>query len=154
MSWAAEEIQRSDAAGKAFSGRLAVYRKLRERLEKPVENISAIGSRYAAELVEIDPAIIQLIRTVADGGLDEETSNSASDFFDSIKGLCEATAEAMGGVEVFRDGAKGAAQMSKELRPLMNDLQSALQKVIDGQTIIEEWGRRIDETRGKGEIQG
>ncbi|MFC9326093.1 toll/interleukin-1 receptor domain-containing protein [Kitasatospora sp. NPDC057015] len=145
MTWAAEQVAKSDAAGQGFSGRLSVFRKLRERLNDPVDEFSSLGSKYSAELVEIDPAIIQLIRTVAEGGLDSDTSQSAKDFFVSIKGLCESASGAMPGIEEFRDGARTSAQLSKELRPLMNELQAALQKVVDGQTIIEEWGRRIDE---------
>ncbi|WP_123820519.1 toll/interleukin-1 receptor domain-containing protein [Kitasatospora cineracea] len=145
MEWATEQISQSDSRGGGFAGRLAVSRQLKERLMAPVDEISLLGSQYSAELIQVDPAVLQVIRTVADGGLSEDDFQAAQDFFTSIKELCKSVEVAMPQIESFREGVHGAARSSKELRPVLNDLQVSLQKVIDGETIIAEWGRLIDE---------
>ncbi|MFJ4676238.1 toll/interleukin-1 receptor domain-containing protein [Kitasatospora sp. NPDC088783] len=144
--WASDAMAESDRRGRGFAGRLAVVRQMKQRLETPVIRYASLSSKYASELVAIDPAFIAVIRQVADGGLAESDLSAAREFFGVIKGLVESSRQVYPMLEEFSDSVKVPAQQSSDLRPLMKKLGSSIQQVIDGRTIIEEWGRLIDET--------
>ncbi len=144
--WTSNAMKESDRRGRGFAGRLAVIREMKQRLDGPVDKYADLSSKYASELVAIDPAFIAVIRQVADGGLTEGDLSAAREFFRVIKGLVESSQQVFPMLEEFSESVKMPAQQSSDLRPLMKKLQLAIQQVIDGRTIIEEWGRLIDET--------
>ncbi|MFJ8747384.1 TIR domain-containing protein [Embleya sp. NPDC127516] len=145
MQWAAGAFSDSDAHGKGFAGRLKISRELAERLDEPVEKITSLGSQYSAELLAIDPGMIGIIRQATEGQLSAEETKMADDFFSGIKDLVEVTRTVTPSLKEFASGASNAAKVSRHIRPVMNQIQAAIQKVIDGQTIIEGWARLIDE---------
>ncbi|MEU1594519.1 toll/interleukin-1 receptor domain-containing protein [Streptomyces sp. NPDC005708] len=141
---ATEEIQASDSRGGGFAGRMRVTEQLASRLTEPVDKVDALGSKYWAELSTIDPGVIGLIRKSGDDDLSAEDRESAREFFRAIKELAGTTNEATGHLQSYSDSVGAAAQGSRRLRPQFRVIQAAVQKVIDGQSIIDEWRRMID----------
>ncbi|WP_247695143.1 hypothetical protein [Streptomyces sp. B93] len=138
-------LKESDARGGGFAGRLRVTNELAADLNEPVNKIAELGRRYATDLSRIDPGIITMIRMIGEGEATQEEEASARELFGQLKGMITASREAVSNLEGLNEGAKVMASGSRALRPLMNSVQTAVQQVIDGQTMIEEWGRMIDE---------
>lgn len=142
------QMQQSDARGGGFAGRLRVTNELAADLGAPVAELAQLGSRYSAELSRIDPGIITMIRMIGEGEVTEEEEASAREIFGQLTEMIVAAREAVPNLQGLSEGAKVMASGSRALRPLMNTIQTAVQQVVDGQTIIEEWGRMIDELEG------
>ncbi|PSM44054.1 molecular chaperone Tir [Streptomyces dioscori] len=150
IGWATHEMNASDARGGGFAGRVRVTQELAKRLTDPVRIISLLGAKYSTELLEIDPGIISLIRQASEGVLDEEDEEAVKEFIHHLKELVRVTQEVTPQLKNFSEGARQLARGSRHIRPLMNDIDAALQKVVDGQTIIDEWDRLIEEFRKDG----
>ncbi len=142
----AAEIRDSDARGDGFTGRLQATRKLVERISEPVDRLYRLGNEYSAELVKIDPAILTFIRELPKEDTNSQNKRDIETFFSVIRQSVESSRTAMESVRSFRDSVGPLAGMSQAMRPLIQKIQSATQRVIDGQSIIEEWGRLIDES--------
>ncbi|MEU5755234.1 toll/interleukin-1 receptor domain-containing protein [Streptomyces sp. NPDC047829] len=144
-TWAAGEINASDARGGGFAGRMRVAEQLAERLAGPVEEVDALGAEYWATLTTIDPGVIGFIRHVGERDLSPEDQQVARDFFKEINQLASVTRDTTSQLQGFSKNVGGAAQISSRLRPQFRTIQAAVQKVIDGQTVIDEWSRMIGE---------
>jgi uncharacterized phage infection (PIP) family protein YhgE len=86
-----------------------------------------------------------MIRMIGEGEATQEEENSAREIFRQLTEMIAASREAVSNLQGLSEGAKVMASGSRALRPLMNSIQTAVQQVIDGQTMIEEWARMIDE---------
>lgn len=86
-----------------------------------------------------------MIRMIGEGEASQEEEESARQIFGQLMGMIVAARAAVPNLQGLSEGAKVMASGTRSLRPLMNSVQTAVQQVIDGQTIIEEWGRMIDE---------
>jgi hypothetical protein len=145
MVWGTDKIAASDARGGGFAGRVKVIRDLAERLKLPAGRASLLGAKYSNSLLGIDPGIIRLIRSVSEGVIDAEDEEVAQDLFEQVRALVDVTRTTTPELKSFAESARSAGTGSRHIRPLMNEIYTAFQKVVDGQAIIEEWGRLIDE---------
>lgn len=144
-NWAASEIAASDTRGGGFAGRMRVADELATRLADPVEKVDALGSKYWAELAAIDPGVIGIIRRASEEDISVEDEEAARTFFKEIKELAGVTTTTTAQLQEFSNSVGGAAQGSRRLRPQFRTIQAAVQKVIDSQTIINEWSRMVDD---------
>ncbi|MEU7277548.1 TIR domain-containing protein [Streptomyces sp. NPDC045431] len=144
-SWAAAEFAASDARGGGFAGRMRVTEELATRLAEPVEKVDALGSKYWSELAAIDPGVIGIIRRASEEDISPEDREAARVFFKEIKELAGITATTTSQLQEFSNSIEGATQGSRRLRPQFRSIQAAVQKVIDSQTIINEWSRMADD---------
>ncbi|WP_327682085.1 toll/interleukin-1 receptor domain-containing protein [Streptomyces sp. NBC_00467] len=145
MAWATQEMSASDSRGGGFAGRVRVTQELASRLGPHVGELAQLSSDYSAALLEVDPGIIGIIRNATVSELNDEEERLAEEFFEVIRRLVVTARESMPSLQEFADSAGVLAQGSRHLRPVMNQIKEAVQKVVDGQTVIEEWGRMIDE---------
>ncbi|WP_236584469.1 hypothetical protein [Streptomyces sp. MBT53] len=145
-SWASEEMAKSDARGDGFAGRMSVAEQLSGRLSEPVEQVETLGSQYWSTLSSIDPGIIGFIRHAGESDLAPEDRQAVRDFFKEIKQLAAVTKDTTSHLQGFSDSIGGAARSSSRLRPQFRTIQAAVQKVIDSQTVLDEWNRMIEET--------
>ncbi|WP_126636620.1 toll/interleukin-1 receptor domain-containing protein [Embleya hyalina] len=143
MNWASQSFTESDSRNAGFAGRLRISQELAKRLDGPAQEMLTLGSKYSTELIDIDPAIISIIRYAAENKLNKEDKQSFREFFEILAGLIAATRANAPHMQAFAEGARSTAQSSRYIRPVMNILQAAIQHVIDGQTIIEEWDRLL-----------
>ncbi|WP_328692758.1 toll/interleukin-1 receptor domain-containing protein [Streptomyces phaeochromogenes] len=144
-TWATAEMEASDSRGGGFAGRMRVTEELSSRLAEPVRNVDALGSKYWAELAAIDPGIIGFIRHAAENDLSVEDTQVTQDFFKEIKQLVRVSSTTISQLQEFSDSVGVAARTSSQLRPTFRTIQAAVQKVIDGQAVVDEWSRMIDE---------
>ncbi|MFD6989061.1 toll/interleukin-1 receptor domain-containing protein [Streptomyces sp. NPDC059943] len=140
---ATDEISLSDSRGGGFAGRMRVTEELTNRLTGPVRKVDELGTKYWAELSTIDPGVIGIIRQSSQSNLSTEDKESAREFFKVIQELAGVTRGTSAQLQSFSDNVGAAAQGSRQLRPQFRTIQAAVQKVIDGQAIIDEWSRMI-----------
>ncbi|WP_327331659.1 toll/interleukin-1 receptor domain-containing protein [Streptomyces anulatus] len=141
----AAEMGRSDARGAGFAGRLRATHQLAELIKPSVERLSGLGEQYSAELVKIDPGILRIIRQVESEGSEAGETEQAQEFFKTVRELAQNGRKNMESYQEFSNTLQGLAGMSKSMRPLMGKMRGAAQQIMDGQAVIEEWERRIDE---------
>jgi hypothetical protein len=66
---ATADLERSDAAGKGFRGRLAVLAALAHSLSDPADRFYATSEKYAADLASVDAGVLTLIRLADEGAM-------------------------------------------------------------------------------------
>ncbi|MFB7776578.1 toll/interleukin-1 receptor domain-containing protein [Streptomyces bauhiniae] len=145
MRWATDEVTASDAREEGFAGRLRVSDQLAQRLEDPVRRLAKLGEQYASELAIVDPGVLTFIRMAKDPNLPAEDRASVEEFFRAVEGAVEMSRENVPVLTGFASSAEGIAKYSKSIRPLMRMLVKSMQRVVDGQSVMDEWERLIKE---------
>jgi hypothetical protein len=145
---ASEEIKESDARGGGFAGRLRVSHQLAERITEPVNRFYELGNLYSAELVNVDPGILALIREAPRQALAEDDRQNVEEFFSSVRGAVAASRANIRPLREFSDSVSALKGLSKSMRPLAVKMEAAVQQVLDGQAILDEWERLIEENDG------
>lgn len=143
---AAEQIQRSDAQGGGFAGRLHASHQLAERITEPVDRFYELGNQYSAELVTVDPGILALIREAPRQAATGEDLGTIQEFFSNVKSAVTASRANLPALRGFADSVSALKGLSKAMRPLAVKMESAVRQVMDGQAILDEWERLIDES--------
>lgn len=141
---AADEIAASDARGGGFAGRLRVSHNLAERMTPTVDRMYELGDQYAAELVSVDPGVLTLIRELPKQILTPEEEISVADFFSTVETIVASSRVNVAAAQGFHDGVGELAALSKAMRPVIRKIQAATRKVMDCQSILEEWSRLLD----------
>jgi hypothetical protein len=142
---AAAEMERSDARGAGFAGRLRVTHQLVDQIREPVERMSEHGMQYSTELVKIDPGMLGIIRQVESEDIETAESDQVKEFFKAIREIAKSGRSNVEAFQGFSDSLQSVSGLSKLMRPLIGKMRGAAQQVLDGQAIIDEWERRIDE---------
>lgn len=139
-----QAIEASDQQGKGFAGRLRVSREVAEELAEPAKRLRDIGAEYASHLVQVDPAILILIRE-AEGNPDEyrDPQNGLRDLFRAVLAMTTASREASEGVGVMEAATQQMSKLSRDLRKPGADISAGLRHFMDGQARFDEWERRI-----------
>ncbi|MEW2572226.1 toll/interleukin-1 receptor domain-containing protein [Streptomyces sp. NPDC047070] len=142
-----EEMERSDARGSGFAGRLRITQDLAKKITTPVDRMGDLGNQYSTELVKIDPGVLRAIRLVELEGISPGQEEKTKEFFDTIKNTAYQMRLMVGGAREFADSLEGASGLSKSMRPLIRKMRGALQQIVDGQAVLDEWERRIEEVQ-------
>lgn len=140
---AAVDLAATDAARRGFAGRLRAASRYAANLAQPADDLLALGSRYASTLVEVDPGILTLI-SLAGTAEDPDDRKAACELFTSIKGMAAQSRESVGQMKVFSDTVQETAGFSRDLRTPLRKIQDGIRGFTDGQGIIDEWVRHID----------
>ncbi|MCX4519543.1 toll/interleukin-1 receptor domain-containing protein [Streptomyces anulatus] len=145
---AVADMERSDSRGAGFAGRLRATHQLAERIKEPVRRMEELGVQYSTELVKIDPGVLGIIRQVETEGTETAESEQAKEFFKTVRELAQSGRGNTKSFQEFSDSLQSVSGLSKSMRPLIGKMRGALQQVMDGQAVINEWERRIDEVAG------
>ncbi|WP_310713401.1 toll/interleukin-1 receptor domain-containing protein [Streptomyces lydicus] len=142
---AAAEMVQSDARGAGFAGRLRVTHELTESLKGSVDHLAELGNQYSTELVAVDPGVLGIIRMIESGDVSEEDQADANEFLLTVRQFAQSSRHTTEQIQGFSDSLQEISGLSRAMRPLARQMQDALRKVIDGQVVLDEWERRIDE---------
>jgi hypothetical protein len=146
-----DQMSASDARGGGFAGRLRITQSLAADLKHPVERLDQIAHEYSASLLAVDPGILGIIRLIENEGISDENEAQVTEFFNTVKTSAGQIGSMVESVREFSGSLDGSANLSKSMRPLVGKMRSSLQKVVDGQAVLDEWVRRIDEVTGSNE---
>ncbi|MFG2284966.1 toll/interleukin-1 receptor domain-containing protein [Streptomyces sp. NPDC048595] len=148
MQWATDEIGESDKRNGGFAGRLRVSDQLADRLQDSVQNLAELGDRYASALSIVDPGVLTFIRMAKDPDLPDEDRASVEDFFRVVVEAVATSRENAPILTGFASSAEDIAKYSRRMRPLMRTLVKSVQRLVDGQAVMDEWERLIKEGGG------
>jgi hypothetical protein len=107
--------------------------------------MSEHGMQYSTELVKIDPGMLGIIRQVESEDIETAESDQVKEFFKAIREIAKSGRSNVEAFQGFSDSLQSVSGLSKLMRPLIGKMRGAAQQVLDGQAIIDEWERRIDE---------
>jgi hypothetical protein len=135
-------LQAADSQPNPFAAKIQITRRLATALDEPLTEFEADAQEYVAKLVAFDPIVQTMIETLRLS--DDENSKQA---VASIRGLVEASQEAIGKLLSAADTARRYRGMSKDLRPMLRRFETGLRNIADAQSIIDGWGEQLDAPR-------
>ncbi|MFD0544342.1 hypothetical protein ACFQ1B_16340 [Streptomyces mexicanus] len=110
-----------------------------------MQDLANLGEQYASELTVVNPGVLTLIRMAKDPELSAEDRAAVQELFRSILGAVAASRENVPVLAGFASSAEEIAKFSKKIRPLMKIMAKSVQRVVDAQTVLDEWERLIEE---------
>lgn len=137
-------MKRGDEEGKPFADKIVVARELAAQLSEPAKQMLDLGESYASRLVAVDPGVRALIRAAIEGEKTPEEVAAVCDFFKTVRQLVAASVETATSLQGLAGTLAANARMSRDLRPVLREIRTGLQGVLDGQSVIQDWERQID----------
>lgn len=135
----------NDVSGKPFSHRILVLRNLAKKLAPSTIGIEEAGVEYINRLMVIDPAVRALIEVAQLSEPGTEAADAAYAQFSAIKTMAETSAQTATTVSAVGATARSYANYSRDLRPAFKRFDAGLKSIVDGQSVIDEWARLVDE---------
>ncbi|MES9542925.1 TIR domain-containing protein [Actinomadura sp. NPDC000600] len=139
-----QRIEESDRAGKGMAGRLTLIRSFANQVDPLAVRMREAGSQYSSYLVSVDAAILTWLREVYENPA-YRTDDDVLELFEGIKILARDSGEAASEMRTFSKMIADAGRTSRDFRRVARKIGMAVQSVIDGQAIVDEWTRRIEE---------
>jgi hypothetical protein len=141
---ATADIRKSDAAGRGAAGRLVVVRRFANAIAAPSERVRELATDYAVQLVTVDAGILALIRNIDPTSLSEGERVVACNFFGTVRELATSTRTAAEALRAYMATLETTSDLSRDLRRPLRHLHDGIKKITDGESVIDEWTRRID----------
>jgi hypothetical protein len=142
-----ERVEDAGAQGKGMKFVLVLTNQLAHDLSDPSSAIGKAGREYREVLTDLDPAIHTQLDFIESQGVQTQDHQ---EYLQEIVGLWEASQEAQSGFESVLVAAESASSFSRSLKRPLKDMRSGMLAVLDGNAIIEEWGRKASELLVKG----
>jgi hypothetical protein len=132
---------------------LTLTNRLAQEMSEPVNAIEEAGRDYSQVLTKLDPAIHTQLSFIEAQG---EPVSENEDYLREIASLNAAAREAQVGFESVLSGAESASSFSRSLKKPLQEMRIGVLAVLDGNAIIDEWGRRAEDLLGdeKGDSAG
>jgi hypothetical protein len=135
----------NEVSGKPLSYRILALRKIAKNLEPTAAGLEQAGVDYINRLMALDPAVRAIIELAQLSESGTEAAEAASAQFDSIKTMAETSAKTVATVSAVGAKARSYANYSRDLRPSFKRFDAAMKSIADGQSVIDEWARLVDE---------
>jgi len=139
MQEATHSINRSDAQGRGFAGRLVVSRSLATKLEQPAEDLERVARAFAADLVRVDPMITTIFNHLSHNASERAQSR---EFLENIVTMVSQAKQGFSATGAFADSVHEGMNWSKELRRPLRRIETALRQIADAERVFDEWGNR------------
>lgn len=150
---AAQRMDDGNKAGKGFAHKVLVARQLAEELKEPASELLELGEKYATQLVDVDPGVRALI-SLAGSSTSPEDREGARSAFEALLSMVESSRQNVAALSGLSESMRLPAKQSRDLRPVLGNIESGLRGVLDGQTIMDEWERLIRESDILGDGEG
>lgn len=140
-----EDLAAVDKAGKPLAAKILVLRRIADELDAPTKDIEEAGEHYMKALLNLDPSF----RAVAELGHAQTTAtdkdrDALSTAQSSVRTMIEAGTQATASIRRAIQGGRDLARLSRDLRPALKRYETGSQNILDGQLIMEEWGKLLD----------
>jgi len=136
----AEQIARSDAAGRGMRGRLQAAARHAAGLDSIADRLEAAVDRYVAVLRTVSSGTLALIGRMEE---DPEALEEGLGFAMVTRQLAMITRESMAALAGMVDSIKENARMAKVLREPSRRLTEAMARFTQTASIVDEWDRRL-----------
>jgi hypothetical protein len=134
----------SDARQGGFAGRLRVARMLSSALSEPAAELEISSNSYYDDARSLDAMVDYVVtRILTDDELSGEEKGSLVEFVRSILGLVDAADAGAVGTALFRESVRGLRGFSKDLRPVVQVLDRATSRFLEGLAMMSGWRNRL-----------
>lgn len=131
--------------GQGAKAALTVTNRLAHELADPASAIASIGREYGQVLSEVDLGIHAQLDLIEEAG---QPSDADKQTLREIQGLQTASAQGANGLNAMLESMEPISKLSRSLRAPLGELRSGLLGVLDGNAVIEGWGKRATELLG------
>lgn len=137
---AGRDLQGAAARGQGVRAALTVTDRLAHELSPPAAAIAGIGHEYGQVLAEVDSGMHAKLDLIEEA--DARRAVDDDRFLGEILDMVNAAKQAEAGLTDLLESAEPISKLSRSLRAPLVDLKDGLLGVLDGNALIEEWGRR------------
>jgi hypothetical protein len=130
--------------GQGAKAALTVTNRLAHELAGPASVIASIGREYGQVLAEVDLGIHAQLDVIDEAG---ELSDANRESLRDIQGLRTASAQGASGLNAMLESMEPVSKLSRSLRAPLGELKDGLLGVLDGNAVIEGWGKRAADLR-------
>jgi hypothetical protein len=142
---ATAEMEAGDAAGKpAFATRLAISRKMAQRLEEPAAEMEVHTQEYVALLWDVDPFIGGLL-DILHSDPEEWESADTRELVETMEGMVAAGQSTTKTISELESVIGKNTDFSRELRAPLRQIQTSLRNLIDAQAVLDQWEKKLRE---------
>jgi 8-oxo-dGTP pyrophosphatase MutT (NUDIX family) len=144
MEEATADVAESDRRNAGFAGRLRVARKLATTLSPLATEMDDLANQYSSTLVSLNSGVLTMIRLLSESASkDSEELAAASDLFTVVNEVATISGDNVATIGTFRDSLASIGQLDRGLGRETRRIKGALQKIVDGQAVMDEWRQRI-----------
>jgi hypothetical protein len=136
----ADELGRSDAAGKGMRGRLQVITRFAVDAGVVAEQLDSVVDHYVSVLDPFSAGMIALIQRMEN---DPDARDEAQEFGMLTRRTAAVTRESIAGLAGLVESIGNNASASRVLRGPSHRLTSALDRFVAATAVIDEWDRRL-----------
>jgi len=140
---AGSQIQKSDAGGAGFAGRLRVAKTLAEELHPLGEVFEEDGIEFHSGVQVLDTMVLYIIDRLVSG--DEHEDEGGIIFTRSLLGMLDAAETGAAGIVNFREGTRSLRKMSRILEGEAKTLVRGADRFLEGIAIMSGWRSALEE---------
>jgi hypothetical protein len=139
-------MREGDKQGKGFAARLTVARQFGRNIEPHSQRLEELGNEFTTQLYDVDGGIRALVAQADVEAEDPESRKAACEFFDLIRSMAASSRGGLAGLKSIVDSITPVEGMSRDMRAPLRKMRKALTVMVEGQAVIDEWVRLIDES--------
>lgn len=133
-------------AGKPFAHRVLALKKIAARLEPSTKGIEKTGAEYITRLLALDPSVRAMIELSMATTPGTDAEKAAKEQFRAIKSMAATSSDAVESLSEAGRSARKYAKYSRDLRPAFRRFEVGTRSIVDGQSVIDEWERLVDDS--------
>lgn len=122
----------------SFARRVLVARDLAAALEGPAGDLEHFGERYAELVQRVDPGVWAILETIRSSSK-TDAAQEAAPVVDAIVAMADASRDGVAKMREFVASTKVSQKMSRDLRPVLGRINTAVMNIVDAQSIIDGW---------------
>lgn len=145
MQTGAVDIERADASGKGFAGRLTIARRIAGEVAESSEEMLRLGNDFATQLSAIDGAMRAILAIAGDREADDEERAQVADFVKALREMSETIDGAMGQLDIMLANMEPVERMSRDLRRPLKQFRQGLTVMGEARDLSHEWVALADE---------
>jgi hypothetical protein len=134
--------------GQGAKAALTVTNRLAHELGEPASTIASIGREYGQVLAAVDLGIHAQLDLIEGSG---PLSDADKETVREIQSLKTASAQGAEGLNAMLESMEPVSKLSRSLKAPLGELRNGLLGVLDGNAVIEGWGKRAAELLEKDE---
>lgn len=139
----------SISANTTFALRQKAFRQLREALAPLAENALSSSRKYLELISQINAGLVVNMQLIIDGlkqGNNAEIQ-ATKDYLATMDSFLESAAGANTGLQEMLGGVTSIKHLSRDIRPVMRDLERATTQFMSGLDVISEWKAGLQQIR-------
>lgn len=145
MADAQAEMEKAEARGQGFAGRLTALRRLSQALAPGGEEVLRLSSEFVQNLNRVDSGVRAILTTAPQALADPENADGVREFFGMVRDLSTSAHDGLGAIAHTLEQMEPVEAMSRDLRPVLRKYRQGLTDMFESRAITDAWTGLIDE---------